>query len=868
MKISPKNLCIRFLVLAMVLAALSPRLPAAAATDQSAPTEEEVLVIYNSAYVTDSDNDLTQDSEQIAEYYQSKRPGVTIHGFAMPTMEEVTWAQYNADIKEPLETYLTGNGLEDTIKIIVTVKGVPLKIMGDPGFHDPWDDPECEPFCPVNFASVDAGITLSYQDFKSTTRHTNPYYNADPTFAENSHFKLNHFTADGFTLRYLVSRLDGYTLADVLGMIDRGTAADTSSDGYWVLDSSSTMNHAPYSITRSYLLSFNKNVLYDPYPGSTYITTSVNPIMGYSSFGYLDGMGDGYVSNDPANPNHFDFDLLNGAVMSTWESYNAWGFQDADQHYHGQIGEWIAIGGSGGIGNVYEPYTSSLARESTWMPAYAVGYPWVEAAYMSMPKMGYAQTVLGDPLMVIADNQEPDPVTDFSATGQDGRIQLAWTNPTDPDLLGVKVLRKSGSYPTSASDGTVVYDGTAASYLNAGLVNGVTYYYAAFAYDTTYNYSDITSGSRATAYAHDDVAPGPVTGLQAVTSTGMANLHWTNPADADFSRTIVMRKNGSYPTSVSDGTQVYAGSGASYLDVGLSSGVAYYYSAFAQDESLNYSALAAGSTLVVSIGSSGGGGGGGGGSPAPSPIPEPVSCSLAIYSEWSSCSAGTQFRSVLTRLPNSCVLTAAQASELTRACAPNPTQVPGDTVTAAGLLDGIRQESQHVDLNNFTAADEQKRAAARIRYAGILGKIDSTESEKFLNFISCGTGSTAKLGEGERAGVLNSYIRAYGHLPADQEEWFDVLKIAHGRWPGERRFDVERAAVERFEKIYGRGPSIENASDNNAIMVMAYGLLPAQRNLTSEKSAIRSFRWVYGRPPKSAEDWNAVRAIAYSGSRR
>ncbi len=831
-----------------------------AATDEPAPTPSEVLVLYNSSYTTDEDSNLLQDSRQIAEYYASARPGVTVTSLAMPLTEEITWAQYNSLVAGPLQTYLTSNNLEDEIKVIVTVKGVPLKIMGDEGFHDPFAV-GCSPNCPVNFASVDAGLSLLYQDFKSTTRHTNPYYNTDTAFAENNHFKSNYFISNGLTLRYLVSRLDAYSLSDALAMIDRGLNADTSSSGYWVLDSGASLHFDSFSTANTRLTGFYKNVLYDPYPGSTYLRSSELPIMGYSSYGYLDSMGDGYVSNDPANANYLDFNLLNGAVFSTWESFNGYGFADPDQHYHGQIAEWISIGGSGGIAHVYEPYTSSKAREEIYMTAYAVGYPWVEAAYLSMPKMGYVQIVVGDPLMVIADNEAPPAVTGLAASGADTAINLSWTNPAVGDFEGVTAVRKVGSYPSSPTDGTVIYDGTGSSYSDSGLTNGTTYYYSVYAYDTTHNFSAV---SQVATFPRDASLPGPVTGLDATTSTGMANLHWTNPGDPDFVRTVLVRKTGSYPANASDGTQVYSGSATSYLNVGLSNGVAYYYTAFAQDQSLNYSLPVSGSRIIVTLGSSSGGGGGGGGGAAV------TNCSAVVYSDWSStCANGLQTRTIISKLPQGCSLAASQ-QVLARSCQSSGQTAPAPDLAAASLtIEHIQSESKHAFSNNFKALEAARIQQSRQRYASIIGAdplVSPENKEKLVNFIACGTDSTRKLGEGERAGLLNSYFRSYGKLPATEKDWLDLLKIAHGRWPGERQPLAEREATARFLRVYEHDPVSQK--DQNAIMVMAYGLLPAKRNLESERTALRTFRWVYGRVPASAFDWNTVRAIAYSGARR
>ena len=49
-------------------------------------------------------------------------------------------------------------------------------------------------------------------------------------------------------------------------------------------------------------------------------------------------------------------------------------------------------------------------------------------------------------------------------------------------------MRKTGSAPTGINDGTVVYEGTALTYTDAGLTAGTTYYYRAFAYNAKKKY--------------------------------------------------------------------------------------------------------------------------------------------------------------------------------------------------------------------------------------------------------------------------------------------------------------------------------------------------------------------------------------------
>ena len=96
----------------------------------------------------------------------------------------------------------------------------------------------------------------------------------------------------------------------------------------------------------------------------------------------------------------------------------------------------------------------------------------------------------------------------------------------------------------------------------------------------------------------DQTPPAPVAQFTANPVLETNELGWTNPADDDFSRTIIRyRTDGHYPVSPTDGLPVAdraaaPGSSDAFTHSGLTSGVTYYYSAFAVDETGNAAAPA------------------------------------------------------------------------------------------------------------------------------------------------------------------------------------------------------------------------------------------------------------------------------------
>lgn len=253
--------------------------------------------------------------------------------------------------------------------------------------------------------------------------------------------------------------------------------------------------------------------------------------------------------------------------------------------------------------------------------------------------------------------------------------------------------------------------------------------------------------------------------------------------------------------------------------------------------------------------------------PNPAPTPEPVTGG-AILPPWpTSYPAPTpEPQPQVVRLPSKI-----------------PQQVLGVKIASAAeiqlnqiLADAIAVWSENIDTiltsSQAGARDfEQEKITADKYLANLIHDEKNFSAANIFRlnwFITYGTATTKALGAGERAGVISSYLAAFGKLPKTELEWQDAIKIANGRWPSERSAAAETKAKVSFKKIYGREPNLDNANDDAAVSIMAYGLRPSQRNTDSEKTAILSFKYFFKRAPVSAADWDAVRAIAYSGAKR
>ena len=84
---------------------------------------------------------------------------------------------------------------------------------------------------------------------------------------------------------------------------------------------------------------------------------------------------------------------------------------------------------------------------------------------------------------------------------------------------------------------------------------------------------------------------GQVENFEASLGNLSAILSWTAPSpdeDNSFVGARIVRKTGSAPTGINDGTVVYEGTALTYTDTGLTAGTTYYYRAFAYNNKQKY----------------------------------------------------------------------------------------------------------------------------------------------------------------------------------------------------------------------------------------------------------------------------------------
>jgi uncharacterized protein (TIGR03790 family) len=340
-------------------------------------------------------NDVSADSRQIATHYAAARhvPPENVLSLSAPTAEEIERSDFSVKIEQPIAHWLTRYSAQDKILYLVLTKGIPLRIRGTAGQTG-------------TVASVDSELTLLYRKLLGIQVPLagpvpNPYFQGDRPLETARNF--SHSDADIF----LVSRLDGFTLADVLQLIDRGAAP--VRDGDFLLDERASLfgERSGDTWLAEAAAALTAKGLGDRVVLNTTgeVLSERKHVLGYYSWG----------SNDPAiKRRRFDFGFVPGSLAAMFVSSDARTFKeppsswtigswsDTKTFFEGSpqslIGDLIREGATGLAGHVAEPYLIGTIRPQILFPAYVAGFNLVESFYLAMPYLSWQTVVVGDPL--------------------------------------------------------------------------------------------------------------------------------------------------------------------------------------------------------------------------------------------------------------------------------------------------------------------------------------------------------------------------------------------------------------------------------------------------------------------------------------
>ncbi len=375
----------RMRIFALLLLSLSGMAPLMAA----ALGPNEVVVVFNSA---------VPESAQLAKLYREARniPAANLIGLPMPITADISRAEYNATIQNPLRLEFDKRGFwhrardannillpsSNKIRALVTLRGVPLRIKPEPAPAPTPDTPKTVPNNPITTcdnAAVDSELAMfGVEGLPLMGVLENKYYRSEKSISEaNLPFLM------------LTARIDAASLATCERMIR--DAVETEATGLW---------------GRAYVDIANKYPLGDKWLEQIVVdnlragiptvvdrfndTLPKNYPMTEAALYY--GWYDGNVSGPFLNPK---FRFRKGAVAVHIHSSSASQLSNPAQNWSAPL---LDKGAAATIGNVYEPYLELTHCLDILHQRLLAGHTWVEAAWMAIPVSSWQSIVLGDPL--------------------------------------------------------------------------------------------------------------------------------------------------------------------------------------------------------------------------------------------------------------------------------------------------------------------------------------------------------------------------------------------------------------------------------------------------------------------------------------
>ena len=347
-------------------------------------------------------NQSLPESVELARSYQKARsiPEKNMIGLDLPDREEITRAEYVSMLEKPLRDLFeknrwwkrgrTSEGVivasENQIEVMVTMRGVPLKISRLAKEASPESktqkDPAATPANPVqdaNEAAVDSELAiLSYDGHLLEGPIKNPYFESKSSFTDAQ-----------FPYIMLVGRIDGPSFAICQRMISDAKQAERT--GLWGRAYVDIAQFYPEgdSWLRSVAAQTSDAGIPVEVHGWKEVFPKHYPLRDVSTyFGWYEWN----VCGPFVKPG---FAFKTGAVAVHLHSFSAATLRSETTNWCGPL---LARGAAVTLGNVYEPYLSMTHNFDKFQKNLLEGATVVEAAYAAIPVLSWQGIVLGDPL--------------------------------------------------------------------------------------------------------------------------------------------------------------------------------------------------------------------------------------------------------------------------------------------------------------------------------------------------------------------------------------------------------------------------------------------------------------------------------------
>ena len=353
------------------------------------PEADATVIVYN-----------THDNESagLARLYASKRGIANDHiiGLKCPVQEEITRADFDGTIADPMRELFTKNGWWDLrpvdhplgriernrIKFVALIRGMPLKIA--PCGVYPGDKPAGPPEAAGhNEASVDSELAvLGAYNRQISGPRPNEYF--------HSYARARDVNRPGLRR---VCRLDAPTRAMVERMINDSIAAEKDGlRGIAYMDARN-IQQAGYKEGDKWIYSAANVCRRNGIPAILDNGEGLFPEaypMAHAALYY--GWYTGNVAGPFVRP---DFKFPRGAIAIHIHSFSAQTLRNAQSNWCAPL---IAAGAAATFGSVYEPYLAFTPEIDIFNDRLISGFTFAESAWMAQRVTSWQTTMIGDPL--------------------------------------------------------------------------------------------------------------------------------------------------------------------------------------------------------------------------------------------------------------------------------------------------------------------------------------------------------------------------------------------------------------------------------------------------------------------------------------
>jgi uncharacterized protein (TIGR03790 family) len=335
-------------------------------------------------------------------------PAAQIFGYALPTTEEMSRAQFHDELQKPLADALESKRLwrvgqrtvpattnhpsrvipcvlESKIRYAVLCYGVPTRILRDANYKEVSNE-NLRPELRRNEAAVDSELALLpalRQKLPLAGPLSNPVYGA-------TNLALLHPT----NAVLLVARLDGPSAEIARGLVDKALEAET--EGLWgraYFDLRKTTDPA-YKAGDDWI--HNASEICRRLGFETIVDQNAGTFpAGFpmSQIAYYAGWYDETVSGPFAQP---VVEFMPGAFAYHLHSFSAANLRSASRNW---VGPLLAKGATATMGCVDEPYLGGTPDVGVFTARFLFqGFTFGEAACAAQPVLSWQTTVVGDPL--------------------------------------------------------------------------------------------------------------------------------------------------------------------------------------------------------------------------------------------------------------------------------------------------------------------------------------------------------------------------------------------------------------------------------------------------------------------------------------